>query len=120
MTYLFKRDLTSSLICVTHLLLFFSPAVLAGPSSQRAAGQRVEVGDFAQRPGGHGETLAGGGGAEAAHRPVQAALAEAWRLERSPGVRHCAGSSQRYGTEKTEPFAEDGAGSAQADLFSHL
>lgn len=84
------KDVSSPLF-----IAVFSPAVLAGPSSQRAAGQRVEVGDLAQRPGGHGETLAGGGGAEAAHRPVQAALAEARRLERSPGVRHCAGSSQR-------------------------
>lgn len=93
------------------------PAVLAGSSSQRAAGQSVEVGDFAQRPRGHGEALAGGGGADAAHRPVQAALAEARRLERSPRVRHCAGSSHCYDTEKVVMFAE---GSADPERLSYL
>lgn len=76
--------------------ILFSPVVLAGTGSQGAAGQGVKVWRVTQSPGGHGEPLTGGGGAQTADHPVQTALAEARGLEGSPRVCHC-GTTQKTG-----------------------
>lgn len=74
---------------ISCFLNLFSPAVLAGSSSQCTASQGIKVGRFTQRPWGHREPLTGGGGAQTADRPVQTALTEARGFEGSPRICNC-------------------------------